>query len=257
MMQPADVLVSPTGVATAAVRPDWAFALVAASQRLIGEATLSDPSALPRLASTHLLDFAPPTTPAEMLFARSLLFEVSARLGESLHQVCHRGLDGRCGFEPGRVAEACWRDRGQAPARAVLAWAERYAAAFEDEHPLRPLARQAADWIGTHLAAARNVTTIARELGARPAQLRRAVRREFGVSVRVYVERRRVEAALDLLGRTPMKVEAVAREVGYRSKKSLYRAIRVARGTTPGLIRGPGGAVSGAAPRLRPKVDVS
>jgi methylphosphotriester-DNA--protein-cysteine methyltransferase len=58
----------------------------------------------------------------------------------------------------------------------------------------------------------------------------------MGMTVRAYVERTRIERAA-LAIRDGEKVEAVALEVGNRSKKNFYRQIRRRFGTTPAKYR--------------------
>jgi transcriptional regulator GlxA family with amidase domain len=46
-----------------------------------------------------------------------------------------------------------------------------------------------------------------------------------------------LKEALRQLRETDLKVEAVAIDVGYRSKKDFYRIVRVRLGCTPGELR--------------------
>jgi methylphosphotriester-DNA--protein-cysteine methyltransferase len=68
-------------------------------------------------------------------------------------------------------------------------------------------------------------------LGVGVAVLGHDFERRFGLSIRAYHRILRVLAALEQV-RTA-KVDAVALEVGYRSKKNLYRALYQVTGLTP------------------------
>jgi AraC-like DNA-binding protein len=65
---------------------------------------------------------------------------------------------------------------------------------------------------------------IARELGMAERRLRRQFRREFGIGVRDYLHLVRLTAAVSDLITCSMKIESIAHDVGYHSKKDLYRA---------------------------------
>jgi AraC-like DNA-binding protein len=57
------------------------------------------------------------------------------------------------------------------------------------------------------------------------------------MSVREYLADRRMEQALSSILKGE-KVEAIALEVGYKSKKTFYRHFRQRFGTTPSVYRG-------------------
>ena len=73
-------------------------------------------------------------------------------------------------------------------------------------------------------------------IGRQPAYLGRLFLRETGSTVRDYVTRIRLEHA-EMLIRSGIKIEAVALEVGYRSKKNFYRQFKRHYGTTPRPFR--------------------
>lgn len=102
---------------------------------------------------------------------------------------------------------------------------------------------------------------IARKLHVEPGILRRRFKAVEGMSLRQYQERLRVDAAVALLEDTDLKVEAVARQIGYASKKELYRLLRRHVGRTPQQIRmrrGAGERIAGhARPQPNPRVHLS
>jgi YesN/AraC family two-component response regulator len=81
-----------------------------------------------------------------------------------------------------------------------------------------------------------SLATFGRALNRQAGYLGRLFREEIGLSMREYLARMRLERAARLI-REGAKVEAVALEVGYRSKKNFYRQFRRRYGTTPALYR--------------------
>jgi methylphosphotriester-DNA--protein-cysteine methyltransferase len=77
---------------------------------------------------------------------------------------------------------------------------------------------------------------LSKVIGRRPAYLGRLFRQQLGMSVRAYVALTRMERAARAI-RDGEKVEAVALEVGYRSKKNFYRQFKRRFGTTPAKYR--------------------
>src|SRR4030081_1414226 len=77
---------------------------------------------------------------------------------------------------------------------------------------------------------------LASAIGREEASLGRLFRERMGMSVRRFIARRRIDRAVESI-RQGVKVEAVALEVGYRSKKSFYRQFRRQFGMTPGMYR--------------------
>jgi len=78
--------------------------------------------------------------------------------------------------------------------------------------------------------------TLARTLGRQSAYLGRLFRDEIGVTVHEYVTRARmVNGAVQV--RSGVKIEAVALDLGYRSKKNFYRQFKRRFGMTPEKYR--------------------
>jgi AraC family transcriptional regulator, regulatory protein of adaptative response / methylated-DNA-[protein]-cysteine methyltransferase len=77
---------------------------------------------------------------------------------------------------------------------------------------------------------------LARQMNRHEDDLSKAFRRHTGIGVRAYISRRRVEAAANAIRRGE-KVEAVALEAGFRSKKNFYIQFRRRFGMTPGAFR--------------------
>ena len=99
------------------------------------------------------------------------------------------------------------------------------------------LVRDAQRYLETHYAEHVTITGMSRSLGCSRGQLTRAFRSSLAVSVREYLTEIRARHAVHALRSSTEKVEAVARMVGYRSKKDLYRTIRAMTGLTPKRLR--------------------
>ena len=117
-------------------------------------------------------------------------------------------------------------------------WVDGFCLELSRTHP-ESLAQRVAALIRAHLESPLRIGEIATEVGAHPSSIRRAVQREYHMSVRAYSCQLRVEYAESLLRAAPPadKIEPVALAVGWRSRKNLYRAVRKIRGCTPGELR--------------------
>jgi len=108
-------------------------------------------------------------------------------------------------------------------------WASQFTTALLAAHP-PSVARQVA-------ARIRNATDrprldqLAHEFNVTPARLQRDFRDVYGMSIRAYIERVRLAAAVRELPQG--KVEAIAIAAGYRSRKTFYQALARLTGLTP------------------------
>jgi AraC-like DNA-binding protein len=115
------------------------------------------------------------------------------------------------------------------------AWSEVYDRALAASHPAaRILAEcgRAAD--GRELLRPRG---LAKALGCGVATLRRRFAHDTGASIREFRSRAKLAAAIDRLRDTDWKIEAISRDVGWRSKKDLYRAMYNLAGMSPKQVR--------------------
>jgi transcriptional regulator GlxA family with amidase domain len=130
------------------------------------------------------------------------------------------------------IAERCARllvaDRREAQSRYVsLAWM-----AESD-----PLMRQACRWIDKNLSKLVHVVDLAQALHLTPRTLARRCTQALGVSPWTLVQRRRVEAAVELLRTTTLPFETVASRVGYEDTSALRALIRREFGVSPSELR--------------------
>jgi AraC-like DNA-binding protein len=98
-----------------------------------------------------------------------------------------------------------------------------------------PAATRAAHLIREHHSKAWDVTALSQRVHATAAQLTRDFRREYGMSIRTY--QRRISLVMALPRVREEKVEAIALELGYRSRKNFYLAFKRATGLTPTAFR--------------------
>jgi AraC-like DNA-binding protein len=122
------------------------------------------------------------------------------------------------------------------PRSAFLQWAEGFLAHVRHEHPPTP-AQQAAALIRADPGQVWTLRELARAVETPPGQLSRHFDKRFGLRPSAYIHLVRVSRAVGLF-RTAAKVEAIATEVGYRSKKDFYAALKRWVGLSPTELRG-------------------
>ena len=81
------------------------------------------------------------------------------------------------------------------------------------------------------------VAALARQLRCSRAFLQRTFKESTGLTLREYQVELRLREALRLLEESSLKIESIAGEVGYRSKKDLYRVVQARFGCTPLEVR--------------------
>ncbi|MCW7536743.1 helix-turn-helix domain-containing protein [Aquabacterium sp. A7-Y] len=100
-----------------------------------------------------------------------------------------------------------------------------------------PLMRQACRWIDKHLSDPISVGALAAALHLTPRTLARRCHQTLGLSPWHLVQRRRVEASVELLRTTALPFEKIAARVGYTDASALRRLIRREMGFTPAGLR--------------------
>jgi two-component system response regulator YesN len=184
----------------------------------------------------------PPCNDGDALATVALSYRFLLRAGVEIHQRLHAydNLLDKCAFDPSRAAAWTTIDRadlpGWSPAAAIEAWAAAYVRALRLHHHAG-LTERAKTYARMRVSQSWNTSEMAAYLGRSVPAVHRQFKRDTGFSIRAYVTRLRVESAIELLRRTPWKVEAVAREVGWQSRKDLYRALHRVAGMTPTEVR--------------------
>jgi methylphosphotriester-DNA--protein-cysteine methyltransferase len=98
-------------------------------------------------------------------------------------------------------------------------------------------AQEAAFVIGRDYMRVSTAKQIASEIGTTTSHLRRSFRRAYGIDVAACIRHARLICALERLTEQGGKIEPIALEVGYRSKKNLYHAFKTHVGLTPAEFR--------------------
>lgn len=97
--------------------------------------------------------------------------------------------------------------------------------------------RELRDYIDRNLGADLTLSALAGKCFYNPSYFSRIFKERFGVPLTEYVNRRRVEHAIDLLTSTALPCESVAEQVGFSSKSSFYRVFTRVTGKTPSDYR--------------------
>ena len=221
-----------------ALRSTWLSETVRESQALLSQSLHAGPNFLPAMATAFLERLAEPRTPVERLVQRGLLLEVALQFGYAAHTHYHRQhKDDRpradaCAFVPAAAMEGWPRDLADSPADAFRRWSRRYAESFRAAHPLS-CASEAEEFLKQHYREPVAAGTLAEQLSCPGAFLRRSFKQLTGRSLLEYQSELRLRAALRLLSESDLKMEAIAFEVGYRSKKDLYRVVQAHLHCTP------------------------
>lgn len=212
------------------VRRPWVAAVVRELQTTIGRLAGAPQSD----ATTTLCAMAPSLEVPVNAFEHVALYGMLVRFAVQAGMLLHPRVSLDCDKVQDRlIARLC-----AAAPDAILGAFGSWAAAFSD-HLLavhRPsAAAQVADRIQQHYRHTISLVGLARAHGVSPNLLRQEFVRTYGMTVREYTERVRITHAID--GLMDAKVEAVAREVGYRSAKNFYRALLKHTALTPTACR--------------------
>ena len=220
------------------LRSHWLSENVRACQGLLSQSLHIGPNYLPGMAATFIEALPAPATPVERLVQRGLLLELAVQFGHAAHTTFHRQHPddqpdaAQCGFMPALAVDGWPRDLATSPGEAFRRWSRRYAEAFRETHP-HSCAREAEEYLKQHFRSPISALNIADQLSCPPAFLRRTFKQLTGKSLLEYQSQLRLRAALRLLSDTDLKMEAIALEVGYRSKKDLYRVVQTHLSCTP------------------------
>jgi AraC-like DNA-binding protein len=216
------------------LRPDWVAALVRELQKAAGGIALADAEEAETVLRALIETLPVPKSHAESLVLRSTLLEVASRTGPRIHARAHNSSSAACRFVPGAVIETFWSVATDSPQHAFVRWMEAFFAQLRQAHP-RSAASRVARVLRERYQESWPVPTLAQMVHTTPSQLSRQFRLEFGVSIPDYQRIARLIHALNLVRHE--KAEAVALQVGYRSKKNFYATLQHFTGLTPTAFR--------------------
>jgi AraC-like DNA-binding protein len=216
------------------VQRDWIHRTEAALRALSDDVAVSEISEIStRLRRTLLqLDAAPDERHHATLAL--MLLDVCATVVQAVH---FRQPPAQCSCHAAawEYARALTRANHSDPRVAFSTWSERFLALARREHPSSP-AGEAAALIRTDPAKAWTLRDLARRTGSHHVRLSRQFQNIFGVRPSEYVHLVRVSRAVGRF-RAPDKVDTIASEIGYRSKKDFYAALKRWVGLTPADLR--------------------
>jgi AraC-like DNA-binding protein len=169
------------------------------------------------------------------------LFELVVWGAGTAHHRHHVAFPGDCRFDARPLLDRHRRDRSVDPRTALRHWIADYVAAFDRAHSI-PLEARAVRALAARTHARLDVKELAAELGCSPKALRRKFRAWTGIAIGPYHVGLRAKATVEGLLASDRKIDALAEDLGYKSKKNLYRTLKTACGLTPRQIRrlGPG-----------------
>lgn len=216
------------------LRPSWVAAVVKESRTAAGKILLADAEEAQRVLKEFVEALPSPANHAESLVLRGVLLEMASRTGLHVHAYAHRMRHSVCGFVSGAAIESFWSVPTDSPQQAFMRWMDEFFTQLARAHP-RSGASQVARVLREQYQRAWPIPALARSVHATPSQLSRQFRREFGLSIPDYQRIVRLIHALDLVGNE--KTEAVALEVGYKSKKNFYATLQHFTGLTPTEFR--------------------
>jgi AraC-like DNA-binding protein len=221
-----------------------AFALSQACQAAVGIIFGTPHGASPdwRSLSARFAEVPSPHTYADALHSSALLCRFLERTGDEIHKRIHGGeVPAECGFDSKAHVRLPAIDQ-QHPeswqaATQFASWAVAFRRDLARRHQV-PIADRAIERLNaSDIAVSARASEIARQVGCSVPALYRHFNRATGLTPRQYAIQRRIERAIDLLRRTDWKVEAIAREVGWRSKTNLHAAFVRRIGASPGQVR--------------------
>jgi AraC-like DNA-binding protein len=168
---------------------------------------------------------------------RDRIIENTTKAAELFDWCFHRWfLKSRCRSESIDRAADTWRDGRQDVRELLPKWADLSLKTFDHHHPW-PLAERVAEVLRERYAHSITIDGLAREFGYARTRITREFRTDFGMSVATYLTRVRVHHGLRTLRMTAYSVDAVAREIGYRSPKNFYAALQSLTGVSPSAVR--------------------
>ena len=212
----------------------WLQDLVRNAQLFAGSAIDAPLTSFSLLIDQMIEALPPQLNPAECFAARTVLLEAVIAVGTTLHVRLHGIRPHCCDFRPADIAVATWREHRLSPSGFLRDWAAR---AMVEMRTVQALLELAQECSARHWRDALSVDDVAQELGVPAATIERVFRLSSGLSFSKYHRGVRLAKAVELLATTDLKVDGIAYEVGFRSKKNFYKAFQLWTGLTPRQFR--------------------
>jgi AraC-like DNA-binding protein len=211
----------------ASIRRGWLDDVIRACQQMAGQTILADREEARALLQSFAGSLQPSSTPIEAMLLRSVLLDTAYRCGQALHERLHRERRAVCPFNPATHLIHFWNAGGDSAVTAFHAWIVGFFTELDRTHP-SSVADRVAKLLNHDYQTRWSVRALARRFRVPPTLLSRAFKQEFGLTIHAYHELVRLATAMEALRGD--KVEAVALQVGYHSKKDFYRAFKQVTG---------------------------
>ena len=213
----------------------WVSSVIARCQRLAGDIAVADREDIRDRVEALASSLATPPSRAHNLVLAPLLLETAFHIADH----AHRGVAAAAACPCRQITPTTIRGflnwREQDASRMFKRWTDEFFQLYDLHHP-RTAADRLARLMRQHPDRAWTLASLVKTAGVPPRGLARAFRRQFGVPVRTYLHVCRIDTVLERLS-PEVKIEAIALEVGYRSRKDFYRVLRQLLQTTPALLR--------------------
>jgi len=217
------------------VREEWVNSVIAQLQAAAGQVDLFDRIDAQEFLAALGGSLPAPHTSAERIILRCFLLEFAGRSAAALHRHAHHATDvDACSFVPEVLLHCFWTPREILPRDAYNKWVEAFFTRFLETHPV-PSAMKAAHVIRRDPDKTLDLQALAHHVNTSRGRLVAEFRREYGVPIPTYQRLVRLAAILDRV--RVEKVEPLAIELGYRSRKSFYQAFRRVTDMTPTAFR--------------------
>jgi AraC-like DNA-binding protein len=218
----------------AAIDGAWLDRLIDDVQELSLAIVMEEQHELPSVMRQFGERLLPAPDPLHQALLANLMLDVCRHTFDSLH--ASLPLDAcTCAAESWSRLAPFTRWYETDPRTAVCAWTEAFFGAYRRNHP-PTVSTRAAAMMRLNPARPWAIGTIARALGVTRRHLSTEFRARYGVGPLDYLHLARISKVVLALDDST-KIEALALEVGYRSKKDFYRAFRAWTGTTPTALR--------------------
>jgi AraC-like DNA-binding protein len=176
-----------------------------------------------------------PETPFEKVIFSRVLIDVALHWSHQLHKEHQLQYPDPCMFDC--CQSLLSRSASNASPESVFAdWASTFLDAFDQAHPVNPAVR-VKQILDAGKGARVKLRFLARQSGCHSRRLQLIFRGAYGLSIREYQTRRQVLCAARLLATSDEKVDAIARLVGFQSRKNFYGAFHRLVGLTPSSLR--------------------
>lgn len=220
------------------ISASWLSDTIRECQAFLGESVSLVPSDLRDTAGRFIARLPRPRTPLETLTQKGLLLDLAIQFGYAAHKAFHQHAgpanrsSRRCGFQPAASLGEWPRDSTRSPAEAFHRWASRFGFELQTAHP-QACVHGAEYYLRQHYQDRLAVDELAHHLRCSSTYLQRTFKETTGFTLREYQAELRLAEALRLLETSDLKIESIATDVGYRSKKDLYLVVQARVGCTP------------------------